>query len=112
MNELGPEAPPIENHRMQHRTSPPCLAAARTLSPGNETNLTPASPGGSNWIELGPTGIPKGQTYGGARVIVTGRVTESVQHPTDALTLYVATARGGIWKSTDGGITWSSQDVP
>jgi photosystem II stability/assembly factor-like uncharacterized protein len=85
------------------------LAAARTLSPGNETNLTPATPGGSNWIELGPTGIPKGQTYGGARVIVTGRVTEIVQHPTDPLTLYVATARGGIWRSTDGGITWSPQ---
>jgi photosystem II stability/assembly factor-like uncharacterized protein len=83
------------------------LAAARTLAPGTETNLTPATTGGSNWIELGPTGIPKGQTYGGARVIVTGRVTEIVQHPTDPLTLYVATARGGVWKSTDGGITWT-----
>jgi hypothetical protein len=83
------------------------LATARALSPANEINLTPATPGGSNWIGLGPTGIPKGQTYGGARVIVTGRVTEIVQHPTDPLTMYVGTARGGIWKSTDGGVDWT-----
>lgn len=82
------------------------IGAARSLFPGNETNLTPATPGGSNWIELGPTGIPHGQTYGGARVIVTGRVTEIAQHPTDPLTIYLGTARGGIWKSTDGGVTW------
>ncbi len=82
------------------------LATARALTPINETNLTPATPGGNNWVELGPTGIANGQTYGGARVIVTGRVTEVVQHPTDPLTLYVGSARGGVWKSTDGGVTW------
>jgi photosystem II stability/assembly factor-like uncharacterized protein len=82
-------------------------AVARVLAPSTETNLTPATPGGSNWIELGPTAIPNGQTYGGASVIVTGRVTEIVQHPTDPLTIFVGTARGGIWKSTDGGITWT-----
>jgi hypothetical protein len=37
---------------------------------------------------------------------VTGRVTELVTHPTDPLTMYVGTARGGVWKSTDGGVTW------
>ena len=63
--------------------------------------LTPATPGVSNWIELGPTGIANGQTYGGARVIVTGRVTEVVPHPIDPSILHVATARGGVWKSTE-----------
>ena len=82
------------------------IARVRTMAPFAETNLTPATPGISNWVELGPTGIPNGQTYGGARVIVTGRVTEIVQHPTNPLTLYVGTARGGVWKSTDGGVTW------
>jgi hypothetical protein len=83
------------------------LDQVQRLTPAAETMLTPATPGVSNWIELGPTGIANGQTYGGARVIVTGRVTEVVQHPTDPLTMYVATARGGVWKSTDGGIRWT-----
>ena len=83
------------------------LAAARSMSPVRETSLTPATLGASNWIELGPTAIPNGQTYGGSRVIVTGRVTEIVQHPTNASVIYVATSRGGVWKTTDGGVTWT-----
>jgi photosystem II stability/assembly factor-like uncharacterized protein len=82
------------------------LEYTRNIAPINETNMTPATPGGSNWIELGPTAVPKGQTYGGARVLVSGRVTEIVQHPTDPLTIYFAAARGGVWKSQDGGVTW------
>jgi photosystem II stability/assembly factor-like uncharacterized protein len=68
---------------------------------------TPVTPGGSNWIQLGPLAIPKGQTYSAARVIVTGRVTDIVPDPTNPMTIYVATARGGIWKTTDGGVTWA-----
>jgi hypothetical protein len=41
----------------------------------------------SNWIELGRR-RPEGQTYGGARVIVTGRRRDR-QHPTDASITYV-----------------------
>ncbi len=82
------------------------IVGVRRMAPLSETNLTPATPGVSNWVELGPTGIPEGQTYGGSRVIVTGRVTEIVQHPTAPLILYVGTARGGVWKSTDSGVTW------
>ncbi|MFO0589624.1 MAG: hypothetical protein U0441_18950 [Polyangiaceae bacterium] len=28
-------------------------------------------------------------------------------NPTDTLTIYVGTAVGGVWKSTDGGKTWT-----
>ncbi len=52
------------------------MACSRTMAPVVETALTPATPGLNNWVELGPTGIPNGQTYGSSRVIVTGRVTE------------------------------------
>jgi photosystem II stability/assembly factor-like uncharacterized protein len=83
------------------------LAQTRAMSPTAETPTTPATPGGSNWVQLGPLAIAKGQTYGSARVIVTGRVTDIVPHPTDPLIIYVATARGGIWKTTDGGVTWA-----
>ena len=83
------------------------LAAVEAMAPSEETLLTPATLGASNWIELGPTAIPNGQTYGGTRVIVTGRVTEIVQHPTDASIIYVATSRGGVWKTEDAGVTWT-----
>lgn len=69
---------------------------------------TPATPSASNWVQLGPLAIPNGQTIGGsARVIVTGRVTDIVPHPTNASIIYVATARGGVWKTTDAGVTWT-----
>ncbi|WP_051238803.1 fibronectin type III domain-containing protein [Gaetbulibacter saemankumensis] len=38
--------------------------------------------------------------------IGTGRTTCIGFHPTDALTFYVGTANGGIWKTTDGGQTY------
>jgi photosystem II stability/assembly factor-like uncharacterized protein len=28
-------------------------------------------------------------------------------HPTDPNTLFVATPNGGVWRTTDGGATWS-----
>ena len=83
------------------------LAAAQAMAPLEEIALTPATFGASNWIELGPTAIPNGLTYGGASVIFTGRVTEIVQHPTDASIIYVATSRGGVWKTEDAGVTWT-----
>lgn len=45
----------------------------RDQEPFDETPTTPATPGASNWVQLGPLAIPNGQTYGGARVVVTGR---------------------------------------
>jgi len=83
------------------------IDASRAIGPLNETSLTPATPGGNNWIELGPSAVPNGQTYGSARVLVTGRLTEIVQHPTNASILYAASARGGVWKTLDGGVTWT-----
>jgi photosystem II stability/assembly factor-like uncharacterized protein len=68
---------------------------------------SPVVPGASNWVQLGPTAIPRGQTYGGVRVLVTGRVTEILVNPDDPSILYAAAARGGVWKSTDEGATWS-----
>ena len=37
-----------------------------------------------------------------------GRVSRACGVPGDPLTYYAATASGGVWKSTDGGLTWKS----
>ncbi|HMJ24557.1 MAG TPA: hypothetical protein VK475_01955, partial [Pyrinomonadaceae bacterium] len=82
--------------------APMMMAAAIAGAP------QPVAPvaGASNWVQLGPTAIPNGQTYGGSRVLVTGRVTSIVVDPTAPNTIYVATAQGGIWKTINGGVSW------
>ena len=86
------------------------LAHTSAMAFAREMPTTPAVPGQSNWTQLGPLGIADGQSVGGvARLIVTGRVTEVVPHPTNADIIYVASARGGIWKTTDGGDTWTAK---
>src|SRR5437667_3782896 len=37
-----------------------------------------------------------------------GRVARACGVPGDPLTYYAATASGGVWKSSDGGLTWKS----
>lgn len=69
-------------------------------------DMTPPAAGASNWTPLGPLAIPNGQTYGGARVLVTGRVTAIAVDPTAPATLYLGTAQGGVWKTTDAGLSW------
>jgi hypothetical protein len=36
-----------------------------------------------------------------------GRIVALAAHPTDASTLYIAAAGGGVWKTTDGGTSWT-----
>jgi len=69
--------------------------------------------GKSNWLQLGPTAIPNGQTastyyypYYNIPALIAGRVTSIVTHPKDKDIMYVGTALGGIWKSKDGGRNW------
>jgi photosystem II stability/assembly factor-like uncharacterized protein len=38
---------------------------------------------------------------------VSGRITGIAAHPTQANVIYVATAGGGIWKTTNGGTSWT-----
>src|SRR6266849_3375215 len=58
---------------------------------------------GPAWTALGPAPLPNG--FGGA---VTGRITAVVVDPTNSNTVYLGAAQGGVWRSLDGGTTWSS----
>lgn len=62
----------------------------------------------ANWTPMGPLAVPNGQTYGGARVLISGRVTVIAPHLTDANTIFIGTSRGGVWCTRDGGTTWAA----
>jgi photosystem II stability/assembly factor-like uncharacterized protein len=65
-------------------------------------------PGASNWVLMGPQAIPNGQSLGfSTRLLVTGRITGIAVHPTTPSTMYMTGARGGVWKTTNGGATWT-----
>ncbi len=55
-----------------------------------------------DWTELGPTAI----NFGIANQRGLGRVDRIVFHPTDANTIFAGTPAGGIWKTTNGGVSW------
>ena len=60
-----------------------------------------------NWVQLGPSPIPNGQTTGFS-VPVSGRTTAIAIHPTNPNLVYVGTANGGVYRTTDGGNTWTA----
>ena len=70
----------------------------------------------SNWLQIGPTAIPDGQSVStfyyrpvNLPTLVTGRITSIVVDPDDSNIIYVGTALGGIWKTTDGGRNWAAK---
>src|SRR5262245_66287247 len=59
----------------------------------------PVDPTRPNWVPLGPLAVPGGQSYGGARVLISGRVTAIAPHPTNANRIFIGTSRGGVWRT-------------
>ncbi len=84
------------------RRAPRRPATALRLEP-LEDRLVPAL----TWNAIGPAPINNGQTAGG--LAVSGRVTGIATDVNDANTIFIATAGGGVWKTTDGGAHWASQ---
>jgi photosystem II stability/assembly factor-like uncharacterized protein len=84
---------------------------------GQSISATATDPGGNTsafardvtaatvltWTALGPAPLsfnyPASETF-------SGRIVGIAPSPTDANTIYVAAAGGGVWKTTDGGTTW------
>jgi hypothetical protein len=73
-----------------------------------EAALAPVDPAKANWTPLGPLAVPNGQTYGGPRVLISGRVTAIAPHPSNGAALFIGTSRGGVWRTLDGGDTWTA----
>jgi photosystem II stability/assembly factor-like uncharacterized protein len=71
-------------------------------TPGGEVN-----PAGSlmTWTFLGPR--PMSNEYWSGNTNAGGRIAGIAPHPTNANICYIATASGGVWKTTDGGANWN-----
>lgn len=61
---------------------------------------------GTTWTNLGPYPIPNGQTSGRVDP-VSGRTVAIAVHPTNPDIVYVGTAQGGVYRSLNGGTTWT-----
>jgi len=58
------------------------------------------------WSPIGPSGIISGfPSHWGE---VSGRIRGLAVHPADPNTVYIGAASGGIWKTIDGGISWTN----
>ena len=61
----------------------------------------------ASWVQAGPTALTESSLPG--TQTITGSINGIATDPADANTYYVATAGGGIWKTTNGGTTWAAQ---
>jgi hypothetical protein len=69
----------------------------------------PTIPGAANWLSLGPLVVMDGQTGGGERQPVAGRVAGLAIGP-GGNTIYAASANGGVFLSTNGAGIWKPTD--
>ncbi len=60
----------------------------------------------NQWNPIGPAPIPNGQTTGRSDP-VSGRTIAIAVHPTNPDIVYVGTANGGLYRTTNGGTTWT-----
>jgi photosystem II stability/assembly factor-like uncharacterized protein len=72
---------------------------------------SPPMPAGCNWYCIGPSVVRRGQVFSTTpstytTAPISGRITSIAYDPNDTNVVYVASAQGGIWKSTDGGLNW------
>ena len=81
----------------------PAVTAAITSGLGSASTLTNLNCE-LDWSNLGPAPVLSGETAGSTNV--SGRITGIAPDPSDANTIYVATAGGGVWKTINGGQTW------
>src|SRR5262249_39220264 len=57
------------------------------------------------WTPIGPAPSVNGRTT--FLENTSGRITAIVAHPTDPNVIYIGAAGGGVWKTIDGGSTWT-----
>src|SRR5215510_2392832 len=83
------------------------LSGLRQMEQQERTNAPDVS--STFWTEIGPFNLPNGQTQQfPATAAVSGRATCVVVDPTNSNKVYLGTAQGGVWRSLNGGATWTT----
>ncbi|MFP2910115.1 WD40/YVTN/BNR-like repeat-containing protein [Pyxidicoccus sp. 3LFB2] len=86
-----------------------------SLLPGTSSPILPSgdpsaslAATGTTWVNIGPTKANYAQNGGTSlNKTDTGRVRDIIIDPTNPAIIYVAFSGGGVWKTTDGGATWT-----
>ena len=78
------------------------IAGKSLLVQGQGIDTSPNAP--QQWFAVGPAPITDGNTAGSQDT--TGRINTIAVDPSNAQTIYIGTAGGGAWKTTNGGLTW------
>ena len=60
------------------------------------------------WDDQGPTPTTGGQVQLAPNNPVTGSIQSVAAHPTNANIIFAGAENGGIWRTTDGGATWTA----
>ena len=114
-NEPGPVSPMMPGAAGINGEENPALMRLKALQNRDAVDTMPsvgaAAPVNTmmaNWTPMGPLAVTNGQTYGGARVLISGRVTDVTLHPTNPNIIYIGTSSGGVWRTNDGGQQWSA----
>src|SRR5437868_14920222 len=102
-------APPQAEAGVQSSNEAPESTSGSAISPSVIT-----APVGPAWTALGPAPIPNGQTIPAdvngislTHTPVSGRLTSVAIDPANSNVVYVGAAQGGVYKSTNGGSTWT-----
>ena len=61
----------------------------------------------SAWTPIGPAPIPNGQVNTGPSTPASGRVLAIAVHPENPDIVYVGSAQGGLYRTTNGGSHWT-----
>ncbi len=83
---------------------------AAPMQVANGSTSVAISPVNMPWTPVGPAPIPDGQTnlIDATRNPVSGRVLAIAIHPTNPDIVYVGTAQGGLYRTLNGGQSWTA----
>jgi len=65
-----------------------------------EAMMAPESFMGGSWTSIGPAPLPNGP--------FSGRITSIAVDPTNPNVIYLGAAQGGVWRTTNGGASWTA----
>ena len=74
---------------------------------GAKRRMTSGGNVGGPWVNIGPYNLAVAEQEGFGAPPVNGRINDIAYDPSNPNRIFAASARGGLWRSTDGGTNWS-----